>query len=228
MKFLISENQLLRLLKEINYNPDVEKIQKDLISKGYNLGSYGPNKDGVDGIAGPLTRAAYKKEYGSELNLEDDTDDNSLSDYGAVLVGGLDYRNGDLDIDSQVRLLKKGLGSDKKVKGFRYSTPTSSILSFMENNPNIPVYLFSAGCKKSEELAKDNNVNKNELYIIEPYAAGKITKYKVREAVNLGVPASNVFVGDSVGRGKGIVNGASSSMASSHWNALTTVGQMTK
>lgn len=228
MKFLISENQLLRLLKEINYNPKVKEIQKDLISKGYDLGSYGPNKDGVDGKAGPLTKAAYKKEFGFELNLKDDTDDNVFSDYDAVLVGGLDYRNGDLDIDSQVKLLKRGLGSDKKIKGFRYSTPTYSILSFMKNNPGIPVYLFSAGCKKSEELARDNNVNKNELYIIEPYAAGKITKYNVRAAVNLGVPASNVFVGNSVGRGQGIVNGANSSMASSHWNALTTVGQMTK
>lgn len=148
--------------------------------------------------------------------------------YDAVLVGGLDNRKGDLELDSQVALFKRGFGSDKKVKGFRYNAPTPSILSFMESNPRIPIYLFSAGCIKSEDLASNKNVDKSKLYIIEPYALSNTTKEIVRNAVGLGVPSSNVFVGGSTGRGKGIVNGASSSEASSHWNALTSVGQMTK
>ena len=43
-------------------DPAVVKIQQDLKAKGYNLGTTGPNKDGVDGIMGPKTRAAVEAE----------------------------------------------------------------------------------------------------------------------------------------------------------------------
>lgn len=36
----------------------VERFQKLLVDRGYNIGSSGPNKDGVDGIPGKLTFAA--------------------------------------------------------------------------------------------------------------------------------------------------------------------------
>jgi hypothetical protein len=183
-----------------------------------------------------LTRKAYQKEFGKELSLKSKTDVKSSDkspvkssgSFDAVLVGGLDYRDGDLDIDSQVKLLNSGLGSDKKIKGFRYSTSTRDIEDFLERNPKIPVYLFSAGCKKANELAVSPYVNKNKLFIIEPYALGPVTKNNVRAAVSNGVPSSNVFVGKSGGRGAGVVSGASSSNSSSHWGALKQVGLMTK
>lgn len=231
MEYLITENQLVFLINEIEYDPEVEKIQKILVKK-YDLGNFGPNKDGVDGKAGPLTRKAYEKEFGKELKLKSKSpekpQENSKGLFDAVLVGGLDYRDGDLHIDSQVKLLNSGLGTNKKIKGFRYSAPTSEIESFLEKNPKVPVYLFSAGCKKANELANSPYVNKNKLFIIEPYALGPITKKNVRAAVNSGVPSSNVFVGKSGGRGANIVSGASSSNASSHWDALKQVGLMTK
>jgi hypothetical protein len=235
MEYLISENQLKFLINEIEYDPEVEKIQKILVKK-YDLGNYGPKNDGVDGKAGPLTRKAYQKEFGKELSLKSKTDVKSSDkspvkssgSFDAVLVGGLDYRDGDLDIDSQVKLLNSGLGSDKKIKGFRYSTSTRDIEDFLERNPKIPVYLFSAGCKKANELAVSPYVNKNKLFIIEPYALGPVTKNNVRAAVSNGVPSSNVFVGKSGGRGAGVVSGASSSNSSSHWGALKQVGLMTK
>lgn len=235
MEYLISENQLKFLINEIEYDPEVEKIQKILVKK-YDLGNYGPKNDGVDGKAGPLTRKAYQKEFGKELSLKSKTDVKSSDkspvkssgSFDAVLVGGLDYRDGDLDIDSQVKLLNSGLGSDKKIKGFRYSTSTRDIEDFLEKNPKIPVYLFSAGCKKANELAVSPYVNKNKLFIIEPYALGPVTKNNVRAAVSNGVPSSNVFVGKSGGRGAGVVSGASSSNSSSHWGALKQVGLMTK
>lgn len=152
----------------------------------------------------------------------------SDSIYDAVLVGGLDNRAGDKSIDVQVDLLKKGLGGNKNVKGFRYNTPSSSIVTFLKSNRGIPVYLFSAGCRMSDEIANAMGSDKNKLYIIEPFAAGKITKNKVRNAVGMGVPPSNVFVGNSIGRGKGIVDGASPSGSSSHWGALTSVASKTK
>jgi hypothetical protein len=146
--------------------------------------------------------------------------------YDAVLVGGLDYRSSDQPIDQQIELVKKGLGGDKKVKGFRYNASISEVLNFMGGNPGIPVFLFSAGCTKAYDLSKSPNVDKDKLYIIEPYAVSETTKSIVRSAVSNGVPASNVFVGGSQGRGKGIVDGASDSKSSSHFGALTTVGSM--
>lgn len=227
MEYLISENQLKFLIKEIEYDPEVEKIQKILVKK-YDLGNFGPNHDGVDGKAGPLTRKAYEKEFGKELKLKTKTPVKSTGLFDAVLVGGLDNRNGDLDIDSQVKLLNSGIGLDKKIKGFRFNTPTNQIENFLEKNPNVSVYLFSAGCKKANELARSPFINKDKLFIIEPYALGPVTKNNVRAAVSNGVPSSNVFVGKSGGRGANIVSGASSSNSSSHWGALKQVGLMTK
>ena len=146
--------------------------------------------------------------------------------YDAVLVGGLDYRSSDFPVDQQVELLKKGFGSDKNIKGFRYNASTSDVLNFMSQNPGIPVFLFSAGCTKASDLSKSPNVDKDKLYIIEPYAVSDTTKSIVRSAVANGVPSSNVYVGDSQGRGQGIVDGSSSSNSSSHFGALTTVGSM--
>jgi hypothetical protein len=146
--------------------------------------------------------------------------------YDAVLVGGLDYRSSDFPVDQQVELLKKGFGSDKNIKGFRYNAYTSDVLNFMSQNPGIPVFLFSAGCTKASDLSKSPNVDKDKLYIIEPYAVSDTTKSIVRSAVANGVPSSNVYVGDSQGRGQGIVDGSSSSNSSSHFGALTTVGSM--
>lgn len=40
------------------FNPEVLQLQKELKAKGADLGSYGPNKDGIDGIMGPFTRRA--------------------------------------------------------------------------------------------------------------------------------------------------------------------------
>jgi hypothetical protein len=150
----------------------------------------------------------------------------SEGSYDAVLVGGLDYRSSDQPIDQQVELVKKGLGGDKRVKGFRYNASTSEVLNFMGGNPGIPVFLFSAGCTKAYDLSKSPNVDKDKLYIIEPYAVSETTKSIVNSAVSNGVPASNVFVGGSQGRGKGIVDGASDSKSSSHFGALTTVGSI--
>jgi murein DD-endopeptidase MepM/ murein hydrolase activator NlpD len=39
-------------------NPEVVKQQKMLKAKGYNLGTFGPNKDGIDGVMGKFTKDA--------------------------------------------------------------------------------------------------------------------------------------------------------------------------
>jgi hypothetical protein len=42
-------------------DPKVMELQKQLVAAGYKLGTSGPNKDGVDGIMGPKTRAAQQQ-----------------------------------------------------------------------------------------------------------------------------------------------------------------------
>lgn len=79
MKIIIKEDQLLKLIKEIKFDPEVKKIQQDLVNKGYDLGKYGPKGDGVDGKAGPLTKSAYEKEYGRKLLINKKENDSGTS-----------------------------------------------------------------------------------------------------------------------------------------------------
>lgn len=43
---------------EAQVDPVIIKLQQDLKAKGYDLGSFGPKGDGIDGIMGPYTQAA--------------------------------------------------------------------------------------------------------------------------------------------------------------------------
>lgn len=47
---------------QISYdvNPKVKELQKLLIDKGYYIGKFGSNKDGIDGKYGPFTKAAHE------------------------------------------------------------------------------------------------------------------------------------------------------------------------
>lgn len=49
-------------------NPKVTQIQTYLKGKGYDLGTSGPNKDGVDGQWGNKTLAAVKTEFKVDLD----------------------------------------------------------------------------------------------------------------------------------------------------------------
>ena len=87
--------------------------------------------------------------------------------------------------------------------------------------------MFSAGCTKSNDISKSPNVDKNKVFIIEPFASSPTTKQIVQSAVSNGIPASNVFVGPNSSRGANVVNGASSSKAKTHWDALKQVASLT-
>ena len=188
----------------------------------------------IDGKVGPETAKVMGKEIEPVFNKKSkdteekdkdeksDTKQQSTGSYGAILVGGLDYRQGDYPIDKQVEKLKKNYSGN--VKGFRYNTETSTILNFLKSNTNVSVFLFSAGCNKAKDIAKSGYVDLNKIYIIEPYAVNGNSS--VSGAVNNGVPAKHVFVGDSKARGKGVVSGAVSSQSSSHWGALEGIGKL--
>ena len=155
---------------------------------------------------------------------------NNKGGFSAVLVGGLEHRNGDINLDGQIGLLSKGLGIDKtKIKGFHHNDSPADIVKFIQSNPGIKVFLFSWGCQKADTISRIQNIKKEKVYIIEPYApSGK--NDSVSTAINNGVPKTNVFYGeDRYGNlpkgsfGKGL--GGTPSGAATHFDSLTTVGQ---
>lgn len=148
--------------------------------------------------------------------------------YDAILVGGIDNRGGDKSLSEQIELLNSGLGGNKKIKGFRYVTNVNVVIDFINLNPGIPVYLFSAGCIMANRISKVMGNNNKKLYIIEPYAISENTTKSIIGAVANGTPSSNVFVGPTRGRGLGVVPGARSSNTMSHFDSLESVGAMTR
>ena len=209
------------------FDPMVRKLQLFLKKTGkYNLGKSGKNYDGVDGLYGKLTDRACRKEFGKSFkpNKTKITINRPTSDNKAVLVGGLNYRPGDKPTSEQTSILSNAIG--QPVKGFNYNDSNDNILRYLESNPGIPVFLFSKGCEKAFVLSNSSYVNKNQLYIIEPFAIDKGTKNIVNMAVNNGVPARNVYVGKNSSRGYGVINGTSDSNAKRHWDAISSVGDM--
>jgi hypothetical protein len=143
-----------------------------------------------------------------------------------ILMGGLDNRQGDLKIDQQVELLKSTL-QNKKVIGFRYND-ISGVANAINENPNSVVVLFSAGCSYSSKISNEIK-NKNNLFIVEPYASSQNIKNIVNQAIANGVPNKNVIVGQNVSRGLNVVpNATHTPPNTSHWNALKFVGTLIK
>ena len=60
------------------------------------------------------------------------------------------------------------------------------------------------------------------MYILEPYASSATTANSVQNAVKLGVPSKNVFVGTWKGTGLGVVPDATPTpnCSPSHWCSL--------
>jgi hypothetical protein len=88
--------------------------------------------------------------------------------------------------------------------------------------------MFSAGCADAQAVSAVPGINKNKIFIVECYATSAGTTAVVAAAVKNGVPASNVYVGPTTDRGKGVVPGASSSGAPTHWDALKIIGAKAK
>lgn len=227
------------ILEETNINPknlkfgdrgdDVKKLQQLLMDMGLlKTTSMKPT-----GYFGKLTRAALEKAKGvknTSVASKQITSKQAapkkveMQGNAVVLVGGLNYRSGDKSTSEQASMLSSAIGMS--VKGFDYNADNGSILAFMKANQGAPIFLFSAGCNKALMLSKSEYVDKNKLFIIEPYATSANVRAIVSGAVNNGVPASHVFVGGNSSRGLGAVSGASKSNAKSHWDAIASVGKM--
>jgi hypothetical protein len=209
------------------YNPEVEKLQKFLISKGYNVGKTGKSRDGVDGIYGRLTKAAYqnyKKGISPDSNQTQNSDTSfEKSNADVFFVGGLEK---DMNLGSQTNLLSQGFGDGRNVKSFHYYDNDQIINDFINNNPNVIIYLFSAGANKISPISNNPNVDLKKVYIIEPYSASRKVIDKIESAFSKGLPRKNVFHGGNTGRGSAI-KGATPSNAKGHFGALTSVASIT-
>lgn len=151
---------------------------------------------------------------------------NEMENNTIILMGGLDYRNGDLNIEQQTKKIKVKL-PNKNVLGFRYND-LSGVLGAIKNNPNSYVILFSAGCNKSSTISNAMK-DKKKLFIVEPYATSKSVTDSVSSAVSSGVPSSNVVVGPNKPRGAGVVGGETKTPTNlNHWGALDFVTTLIK
>ena len=221
----------------------VAEIQKKLLSLNYDLG-----RCGADGLFGPKTKAAIESvQTKSKLEQSSSVDKNTLEKLNnpdesmknsttnpqtsgstgsgdVILMGGLDYRKGDLSITQQVESLKTTVAG-KNVIGFRYNE-LNKVLNAIKENPNAYVVLFSAGCGYASTISKQMT-DKTKLFIVEPYATSSNTAKSVQTAVANGTPSKNVIVGPNSNRGAGVVANATKTPSDSgHWTALKNVGNL--
>ena len=219
---------------------DVVEVQNKLLSLNYDLGQCG-----ADGNFGPKTKQAVEQfQQNSKLPVTSTVDKNTLNKLNnpdessknkssnnsgqsgdVILMGGLDYRQGDLSIIQQVESLKNALGG-MNVIGFRY-TELNKVLQAVKDNPNAYVVLFSAGASNASAVS-NVMTDKSKLFIVEPYAKSSNTAKSVQNAVANGTPASNVLVSpNNSSRGGGVVAGASSTPSGmGQWDALKYVSNL--
>lgn len=194
------------------------------------MGNYGPDKDGVDGRLGPLTKKAFKKEFEKNPNFKskyghlmgeyesdpefysserpNDTSEYSDSEYGSnnvIFVAGITTTKSHSE---QVSMLKNGVGGEKNVQDFKWGDWNKAIEA-IKKNPKSKVVLYSMGGKNADKIA--NAVSQyggslKNLYVIESPKSFS----GVERAINMGVPPSNVLAGPSPGRGLGTYGGKTS------------------
>jgi hypothetical protein len=153
--------------------------------------------------------------------------------YDAILIGGLDNRTVvdkktgkrvliDKTLDQQISLLQDASGLDN-IMGFRYNAPNDDIKSTIENNPNIPVVLFSKGCERTDVVLSCNGVNSNNVFVIQPWAG---SKNMLRYYNNLSIPKKNIYVGKTSSAGYGISGATPCPDGMGHWESLPKIGAM--
>jgi hypothetical protein len=151
----------------------------------------------------------------------------NITIWNAILVGGLTDTK---TLSQQVKIFKSGYGEDKNVMAFDHSDGggngrglSQTFLTFLKNNPFLPIFLFSAGNKKAKALSDNENVNVKELFFIEFYGSDDNVK-GINHAIAKGALSSNIFTGGGTGTGKGIIKGSVDSKGIDHFDALRAVG----
>ena len=147
---------------------------------------------------------------------------NNQGGYSGILIGGLDYRNGDKTLPEQVSILQNASGLSN-IKGFGYNSSDMEISKFITDNPNLPIVLFSAGCHKADVVLRSKGVNPNRVYLVQPYAANPRSMSYFN---NLNMPKQHIYVGTSSSSGFGIVGATPCPKGMSQWDSLPKIGGM--
>lgn len=136
-------------------------------------------------------------------------------EYGAVFVSGLTTTG--ISLETQRAAFKNGVGEDVRVFFAEY-TQISQVKTFLQQHPKTPVFLYSAGARAENvnALINDPNLDKQTLFLIEPYygtsdtraseyaRAAAPTRTAILNAIEKnGLPKTNVYVGNSRERGGG-------------------------
>jgi hypothetical protein len=139
-KVLIKESELINLIRFVlsesdkSDNRKVEDIQKELVyHHKKNIGKYGPKKDGVDGIMGPLTRRAYKEVYNKEykgLGNSELVKETKVKNFHKIPLGNNNFRSAE-PTSSGLKLVLQKYGI-KNVIRFNGDGVDSSGLSIAE------------------------------------------------------------------------------------------------
>lgn len=114
-------DDILKKNFSINYDfdPQVKELQISLKEKGYDLGTFGPNKDGIDGKYGPITKLAHEsfKKGGSpqefnnknQIVYKDVNDNNLKNEYNFHLIpdGKNNYRSAQIPVSLLPSVIQK-------------------------------------------------------------------------------------------------------------------------
>ena len=154
--------------------------------------------------------------------------------WDAILVGGLTDTK---TLLQQVDIFKSGYvppGESKNVMAFDHGDSgrglSQPFLDFLKYNPQLPIFLFSAGNKKAAALSDNENVNVKELFFIEFYGSSANIN-GINHAIAKGALRYNIFTGDGSGTGLGLIEGSVDSKGigkgiDAHFDALRAVGEL--
>ena len=142
--------------------------------------------------------------------------------YDAILIGGLDTRKTDKSLTEQISLLQNASGL-KNIKGFRFNDSDDNITTFIKNNKNLPVVLFSKGCERTHTILNCKGVNPNRVFVIQPWAGSENSMSYYN---NLSIPKNHIYVGGSPSTGLGIKGSTRCPQGMGHWESLPKIGGM--
>lgn len=118
-----------------NSKEEIKKTQKRLVSLGYDLGSYGESKDGVDGIMGTKTLKAIETQK---------VKDNKITATSKRIPGFPDYSDKAIYVDSY----------DKKTDTYNTNQPLSEVKVMAESPTSTRV-------REQLDYIKENNYEKD-------------------------------------------------------------------
>lgn len=120
----------------------VAQLQKELKAKGADLGDYGPNKDGIDGMMGPYTRRAAEKHPEIAAKYKDVLDkpnDASAAKIDTAAIQDPDFKKklakvaGALGVDTNSLLAIMKQESGVNPQAVNKSSGATGLIQFMPN-----------------------------------------------------------------------------------------------